>query len=307
MTINGWFEGDSHPEVVEKYQRLIEILKVPDVKVTYFDGNDFVINDQVCFIDNYAEPINWKEYTGDYKVTFHYIEELSHGSYLNLNVSFSSPAGVYTFETTPLWTAKIENVRGSKPGANEKSPSGRSVGSIVSVALKGELAANSHNELASKIGLMSNAFSRDGVLNYGIWSNTVDVTSPPSYGPTLPQFVCPFTVAVAYKTESVYEFSATSSYTRIHPMADIRKRKYCPTDYIKLNRDSSQEVTYSLMARGDSIDAARAFLKAEAWNLVIPGGVDMDGGNEVHDEMQNSVTITIKKFYLTPVMPNVDT
>jgi hypothetical protein len=306
MSMKGWFEGENHSEVVAKYQQLIAVLKVSDIRVTYFDGNAYVLNEQVCIVESYDEPADWKQYNGDYNISFRYTEELSHGSYLNLNVSYHSPAGSYTFETTPLWSSKSDKVRGSAPGHDEETPAGVELGEVIAVTLTGELGGQNHNDLSNKMALMRQAFTRDGILNYGVWSNTVDVVSPPQFGPALPHYSCSFSVTVAYKSSYLYEFSAIRTYSRVHNMPDIRKRKHCLTDYVRENRQSSQEVTYVLSGRGDNLSIVRSLLRAVAWNLVTPGGVEMEGGTEVQDDILNKITVTIKRFYLTPILPNIE-
>lgn len=305
MTLTGWFEGDEHAEIVAKYKALCDTLRATDVKVTYFDGQVTVLDDKIVFIDDIAEPDDWKQYTGDYSLNFHYFEEIQTGSYLNVSASYSSPSGSYMFEHTPLWSSKSENVR-SDWGGRSSTPGGVPLGSKINITLDGELAASSHANMIAKIEAMKQAFKSDGTLNYGYWSDSVKVVSPPSFGPTLPYFVCPYQIVVGYTSAGLYEFSSTRTFGRINQMPDIRKRKFCPTDFVRENRPSGQEITYELSARGGSLQQVRTLLRAEAINLVIPGGIEMEGGTEVWDDMLNKITISIKKYHVAPVLQNIE-
>lgn len=304
MTFSGFFTGNSHTDLMTKYQALATALKASDMRLTYNDGTNAILSSQAVYIDSLDEPSDWKQYSGQYSFTLHYFEEVTL-SYLALAASFVSTVGTFTFSPAPVWSAKT--LLGPEDStSNPYTPFGVEIATEVHVTLDGELFGSSHAALVAKMNSLAAIFTKPGTLNYGSFTNAVRIVSPPSFGPTYPNHFCTYSLTVGYFTTGVYKYKSSKSFTRVHWHPEIKIRKLCPTDVVRLYKESGQTITYNFSLKAADITTARAFLANEAYNSIIPGGVEVEGGMEDWQESTNTINVTAIKYYLTPVLSNVE-
>lgn len=306
INLDGFFTGNKHSDVVDKYQKLKNILDVNDAKITYNDGSNNILYDKTVYIDSLNEPQSWKQYSGDYSIAMHYHEEIDNNSTgLGIIASYVSEDGTYTFSPVPLWS------RGKKPGRNNWRQSlttfnGKTIGGDVNIKLQGILVADEHVNLHKKIVELENKFSKDGTLNYGSFSNAVKVSNV-NIGSVFPRDYCEYSIDLNYNSEvdGVHMLSTKRTFSRTTLQPKIRERPFCGDRIIQLFNTSGQRATYRVRLRSSTVDQARSLLADELANLVTSGGIEMDGGSEEWDYDSATVSVTIVKYHSTPILSNI--
>lgn len=307
-SLNGFIQGNRHKEVIEKYQALLAIVKANNALFTYQVDDLVIINQQVYF-DDYEEPADWKEYEGDYNLTFHYFEVPNHSmAELGITASYSPTSGplsggIYTFDPVPLWGGSKKNNR-EDWRSSIVTPSGQRIADEITVTLTGRLHATNEATLRGKLNTLSSFLDYGGVLNYGSWSSTVRVEDF-QIPPTFPRDYCDYSITFKYDTAGVIEFRSRRQYSRLHAFPKITELPYCNTRRIQLFGPSPQTVNYFISVRAMTLAIARSQIASEVANLVISGGIELEGGSEAHDDTRNTVTLNFTKFYSNPVLANL--
>lgn len=303
ITLNGFFEGNNHKEIVDKYEKLKKVVECNDAILYYHDGAREVINKRV-YLDAIAEPESWKFYDGFYSVNLHYFEEPTYdATQLGITASYSSSAGPYNFDHAPFIsfgsTPNRDNHRGLRT-----SLGGTIIQPTVDIRLDGFLTAANHAALMVKKAALEAAFSQDGTLNYGSLSMRLFVERV-EFGSTFPRDYIDFGISAKFEAPGIREFSATRTFSRLHRNPKIRMRPFCGNPLVRLLSISGQEIGYYMKAKGDSITECRNFLSQEAQLYVFGGGVEQPGGTEVENINEISLTLNFRKFHSFPIVDNV--
>jgi hypothetical protein len=304
MTMTGWFLGNSHAQIQEKYEKLRNVLNANDATIYYFDGARVVINSLRAYIDNLNEPESWKQYDGFYNINLHYFEQPTYDAgLLGITASYSSSAGAYNFETPPIITyastINREHYRGYRT-----TPGGTTLQPTIDLRLEGFLTANNHADLVAKSQALEVAFQKDGTLNYGNLSMRLFIERF-EIPPVFPRDYLDYAITAKYEPVGVYDFVCSRSFSRLHRHPKIRERPYCGNPQVTLLSISGQEVSYNMKARGNSITECRNFLSQEAQLYVFQGGVELPGGTESENPQEISVTVSFRKYHRTPIFSNL--
>lgn len=302
--LKGFFEGDMHSEVVAKYQTLLSVLQANDAVLNYHDGVAQVINDRV-YLSSYNEPSDWKQYDGTYDISLYYFDAHANPTAdLGISASYSSSAGSHSFDPVPHWSRSYSKGRSDPHGPNT-APSGAAIQDKVQFVLTGFLTGTSHSDLVSKISSIETALGADGTLTYGDYTDSVRVVDF-KLPNTFPRDYVNYSITFEREVSGIRSIKSKSSFTRIHNFPIIRNRPYCPTpDITTFPRASGQVGTYDIRIDAESVSAARTLLATEAAALIVPGGIEMEGGKEDWDHDKVSVHLNVKKYYATAVNPNL--
>lgn len=322
VVLSGFFEGNDHSELMTKYQALKAILSAGQrVTWAYNDGANTIANGPVT-ITGYSEPQEWKQYDGDYQIEFYYFERASMPAYGSLSdelkASFSNTAGTITLNPFPSWSRQVKPRKESTQGPR-LTPSGEEVGSEVTITLKGSLVDASlstdgpssgnpssiYTLQQSFIDILTNASSgKTGTLTYGYFTEEVYIEDVSfAEGINIDSF--DYTIVAKYFTADIIRMSTKVRYGRIHSNPQITERPFCGDRRIRFGNQSGQDVTYSLSLEAESVSVAQDLLATEVAALVVPGGIEMPGGSEDWDYDNRSVSVTINKFYNSPILSNM--
>jgi hypothetical protein len=304
-TLNGFFYKNSHKDVVAEYKKLLDVLKCNDAKFTYKTDNLTTVLDQRVYIDGYDEPVDWKQYTGDYNLSFHYFEQPNHLlADLGITAIYSPNTGApFNFETTPHWAASFKPNRANFR-APRVTPSGQAIANETQVTLEGRLAADDHVALRNKAEALTQALQYDGVLNYGAWTNNVRVEGF-SIPTTFPRNYLDYQIVFKYDSPGIIEFRSKREIGRIHGSPKITEIPFCGTVRTQVFPVLGQEISYFFSLRAMTISAARTALANEVANMVITGGIEMPGGKEIWDDSEPQVTLNFTKYYFPYVVNNL--
>lgn len=304
-TLNGFFYSISHKEVVDRYQALLAILKCNDAHFVYRTDDQTIIVDKQVYIDDYAEPVDWKQYSGEYSLAFHYFELPTHTlSDLGIQAVYSPSTGPpYTFNPVPNWSGSFKPNRPNWRGPRV-TPSGQPLASETTVTLTGRLAADDHAALKNKVDALTGALQYDGTLNYGVWTNQVRVEDfqIPS---TFPRNYVDYQIVLKYDSPGIIKFSSKRSVSRLHNHPKITELPLCGTVRTLLFTPLGQTINYYFNIQAMSIPAARTLLINEVQAMIFSGGIELEGGREEWDDSQNEVTLTCSKYYFPPVVNNL--
>ena len=303
-SLSGFTQGNNHREVVANYQALLNIVKCNNLRFVY-QADDLPIIDTQVYVDDYNEPSDWKEYEGDYNISFHYFEQPTHSlASLGIQAQYVHATGTYVFDPTPLWSSGTKLNR-EDWRSSRILPSGASYASEVGVSLQGRLHADDATALRAKMTALEEAFRTDGSLNYGTWTRDMRVDSGPQFSQSFPRNYVDYTIELRYDTEGIIEFSSTRSFGRLHNFPKIKELPWCNTVRIRTFSPLGQRVNYSIKIRANSTTQARSLLANEAANLVTLGGVELEGGTEDWDDMKHSVSLSFSKYYYPPILTNL--
>ena len=308
FNLSGFFTGDTHDEVMQKFNLLHAICSDNTVFVSYTDGVNIILQDQMMYVDSINEPGDWKQYIGDYQIEMHYREEpLNNANDLIIAASYiPDDAPVYNFELPPFWKSSTAPSR-RDTNQRRSSPAGERIGDNVEVTLTGSLTAANPQALKVKMDTMTAAFQADGILNYNNWSNKVRVVSAPVFDESFPTQVVRYTITLSYNNAKIHSMSSKRTITRIHQFPKIRDRIYCNNRKITLfDLKSGQTITYSISIKADDTQIARTILINEVANMIHPNRVEMPGGTEDQDDDSGTVSIKVIKFYDKPIYDNID-
>jgi hypothetical protein len=303
--LTGFFDRKNHQEIVAAYKELLDVIKANDAQFEYKVEDVTIINSRV-YMDNFADPADWKEFQGDYAISFHYFEQPDFTvSDLGILATYTPTVGpAYVFVQTPYWQSGIKKNRAGFR-APAKTPAGVDLASEVTITLSGQLTADTHANMKNKIEELKTSFASDGVLNYGDWSNAVrveDLQIPSVF----PRDYCNFVIVLKYDSPGVIECQSRRSFSRIHGFPQIEEFPWCGTRRIRVFGPSGQYVNYFIRIRALDIATARTQLANEAANLIVAGGVEMEGGKEDWDDTDPSVSLSCTKFYNTPLLANLN-
>ncbi len=317
VVLSGFFTGNTHAEIMDQYEALKAVVSDSKVAWVYNDGVSEIANGPV-YIESYSEPSSWKQYEGDYRLTFSYYEKQS--TPFPFVVSFVKTGGspTLTFSPIPVWARVIKPNKMSTTGRT-LTPAGENIGSEVTINLQGSIvdtslsaddpAATSANVILAQQNTFEAALENfgtgvSGTLNYGPFSQTCYVESF-GFAPGSLQDYTDYDIVLKYFTEAVMKLSATVSYDRIHNNPKIEERPYCGDRRITFGNVSGQVVNYSIKLWADSIVNARNLLADEVATLVAGGGIELPGGIELWNYDTASVAVTIKKFHDAYILANL--
>jgi hypothetical protein len=322
-TLQGFVEGKQHTDVIKAYQKLLDVIKCNDVKFTYkADQTTDIMVDQRVYMDDYSDPVDWKEYQGDYSIAFHYFEKPNFTAtdlgivvkYIpkadplqtdpqHPSVYISNIPQTYEFDPPPLWAAEQKKNR-----AGSRAPAvtafGRIIAEEATIVLTGRLFADNHHDIRQKIDLLRDAFKWDGSLIYGEWQNDVRVEDL-QIPTTFPRNYCDYTIVLKYDTKDIIEFRSRRRISRLHKYPKITEIPACGVVRVQEFSTLGQTINYFIYIRCMTNALARSLLSQEVSNLIIPGGVELEGGSEEWDDSERSVTLSCSKYYVQPPIPNI--
>lgn len=299
FSLNGYFSGNSHADIVAKYQTLCDMLKCNDATVTYNDGSGVILSNQIMYVDAYNEPTDWKQFSGDYEISMHYFETYTTTSNLGVTASYNG----FAFPVVPAWGHSQNPVRQDFNAANV-TPGGVGLGSVRHVTLVGRLLSSGNANLNSQIEGLNAACQSDGTLNYGAWSQNVKILSC-EISPSFIRDFADYTIQCAYNTSLIYKFDCSMSIQRVHQNPIIKFNLFCDNVSIQTFGNSGQNIDYNYTIQADSVADARTYLQTEVANTIIAGGIEIPGGSETPDFMNNSVSLRFTKFYYPAVWANL--
>jgi len=307
ISLQGYFadygEGLS---MQSRYDSLEASCKFNSIRLTYHDGYQIVIDAEI-YVASVTQPLQWGQHVIDFSIEGYYFDDRDNSNHSSgLRCSYTSPTGSYSFDMIPDW-AYTQKVGKSSQNSPSYLPSGASKGATVGIQLSGTCYSASTALLESKRIAMSNAFSSDGILNYGSFSAAMKIGgfSIPS---VTPRTHFDFSIDMSYQIPGLTDFKATRTISRIHNNPIIHMLENCPSDPIVKERNpKGQTISYSLNAQGNSITSIRSMLAHELSVLIFPGGTELPGGTEVWDEDPPSVSVSFQKFYKRPVVSNIET
>lgn len=315
LQFDGFITGDDHKQIAAKYAQLMAMLDNNDTTLTYTVtstefGTVTLYDEKRVYIDGYSEPIDWKEYDGSYSFTLYYYEALANDK---SDLGLSASIGAYTFDpkAIPSWSRNVQPFVGDY---NDRVlPIGQTTPATnVTITLTGFLivpasstdpVSDLHNMMqALEVSLQAN--NRVMTLVYNDFSATVRVMDF-SIQETVPRTQANYTIVCQYHTLTVWDLKVSYGISRVHWNAVIKEMPKCNQRSIQLMNRSGQRITYNLSVKADTLSAARAQLDTEAAARIIPGGYELDGGEENQDENNNMVSVSIPRFYSTPVIANI--
>lgn len=313
LQFDGFILGVDHKDVVDKYAVLCALLDNNDTTLTYKIKNPANVetthyNAKRVYVDSYSEPTDWKQYDGSYSFSLYYFEALADAA---SNLGISASYGGYTFAPIPSWERTVEPV--IQDYRDILFPIGGTGPCLdVTIKLSGFLTADIGAvdpvaNLKSKLDTLEsalNANNRVGTLSYGGFSATVRVMGF-SVPDVVPIQELPYTVTMQYNTKQIYSLNVSYQYSRIHHHPVIKEQPFCNTRSIKFMNLSGQTITYNLSCKADTLSNARAQLEVEAAARIYAGGIEIEGGSESVDENKKEISVTITRFYNTPILTNI--
>jgi hypothetical protein len=301
MNIKGFFvsETGSHKEIIDRYLALETFLSHGNLLLNHSVGATVLASDKIVYTSGIQKPEDWDTWTGEYSFNIYYFQEATDhftSNGLGVTATYVTNSGTYTFEKAPQWGRKIKLNRGSHRAEN--------VGSTAFITLRGKIYANDHASLMTKINELESAFIKDGVLNYGsisVNARAVDIDIAPAFI----RNYASYTISLAYDLYSETELRVTTRFTRVHNNVLIKEKPLCNERSIQLMNRSGQTVTWNISVKSDTISNARALLGSECVARITSGGYEIGGGEETWDENEMSVSVSITKFFDTPILENL--
>lgn len=338
MTLSGFFEARDHPDAVRKYLRLENILSQSygylSYKVSSVDGEHIVAWDQLVYIDDLDEPMEWKQHDGAYTISFHYFTDRCDSGINFLRCSYipfptsvlkatdydqlgimaaayedaddeENIHGTYNFRNAPLWTKNIKRQQ-SHP-TYQSLPSGSEVARKSEITLVGILQGTGYENVMAKMEALEDAFEHAGILNYGTWSGLFYPDGNVQFSQVMPDFNVQYTIrGESYDTE-IYSMKCSRTFTRTHHHPLIRPRKYCFITNVYEFHESGQTVTYSMSLQAKDRKRTRQLLYDEFKNFVTEKDdmVLMDGGTERWTD-DNTIELTCSYYYREKILTNLE-
>lgn len=300
VTLSGYFTGESHSALKQKYETLCNVLAANVATLYYHDGTREVINQQV-HIDSVSDPTFKKQFILDYTINCYYYKEVNQAG--GITASYSSDAGSFPFPITPAWEF-TDSPNRDHPLSPTTTLAGLDMGSIVHVTLTGTVYGDSASALETKRQSLMTALSKDGTLNYGDFSAAVKVGAKRIPSVTPLNFFN-YSIDFDYFAPGLVEFKATRSISRTHSNPIVRENPSCGTAYVLQRSSTGQYIDYHIRAGGSSLSDIRSRLETELSYLVVDGGVEMPGGRETQEHYPPSVDCSFTKYYTTPVISNL--
>lgn len=301
-TLSGYFTGENGGDARARYDLLIATLNQSYVDFSWHDGSRQILSSQQVYLQDISEPSQWGQYLVDYTIPFYYFTCAEQGG--QIPCSFSGTEGSFSFEMTPGWAFGEKNTR-SSPLTPERTPGGASRGSIINIQLSGQICADNYHALEQRRRGMMQAFSGDGVLNYGDFSNSVHIVGK-SIPTTTPKTHFDYSIELAYYSSYLVNFKATRSISRINFNPIIHEMLNCNVAPIVKTRPSKgQTIDYHVSAEGYTLSAIRSALANELAMLRFQGGVELPGGREVWNDDPPAVSCDFQVYYSTPVVANL--
>lgn len=299
ISIAGFLEADNHGEIMALYETIKNIVDTNDTTFTYTADGTTIYNNKAVVIDGYTEPED-AEYAklvlGDYGIQFHYYE--NNTDTIPISCTYTPSSGpAYTFEKVPKWSRSIKPERESY-----RSPLR---GSVVTIALSGMLYADTHTSLMTKIEALQTAFSKDGTLTYGLFTNTIMRVNHCDIQPVVPMNFAYFDIELAYDIGTNTTLKRSMRINRIHHNPVVTEEPGCGRRVVELMNRSSQEINYSISIQANSLTECRELLSTEAAFMIEPGGIEMPGGTENWDLDNFRVELSVTKLYTTPIIGNL--
>lgn len=300
ISLAGFIQGRNSEEVLEIYEIIATVGALNDTLFTYKDGLHTVHDNKKVYVAGYAEPQDGehaKYRVGDYSISLYYYEDSVD------SIGIECTYGDYTFDKTPKWGRSFTRNRESHRSP-EPAGEGLIQGSTSTVTLSGIIFRENHADLMAAIDELTEAFSEDRTLTYGVFSQSVHVSGVDIAEDVKSQFAF-FSINLTYDIGEIVELRRKISFSRIHNNTVITEQPFCNSRLIQHMNVSGQFVTYRLSLTAENIVTARNLISVEAANLVEPGGIEMQGGEEGWDEDNARVDLTIIKFYNSAILPNI--
>lgn len=315
LQFDGFLLGDDHKQMVDQYLILAEKLNNNDTLFTYTVtspefGSVTLYDNKRVYVDGYSEPSDWKEYDGSYSFTLYYFEALGN---TDSDLGITASLGSYTFDPLAIPTFARQTAPIIGDYTDQVLPIGYTTPSTsVSINLNGFLivpadSVDPVNDLNNLIVALESALTANNrimLFNYGPFSATVRVMDF-TVQETVPRVQANYSIVLQYHTFNVWDLKVSYEIDRIHWNPIIKEKPRCNTRSIQLMNRSGQSITYNLSVKADTLSNARSQLSAEAAARVIPGGYELPGGRESQDENTNTVSVSIQRYYATPVMLNI--
>lgn len=316
VTLNGFHTGKNLAEVQAKHKGLIVFLRSNELTLTYTDGVSTIVDQQVCWVDDYNEPSEWRQYSGNYTIALHYFEEAEATNIETIQCSLVNSLGTLTLDPAPLFAINAGRSQGSFR-ASDLTPANaaavfnqqdieRPITREAVITLEGFMTGLFPDALVAKRNNMLNMTQKKVTLNYGSYTTPATVLRV-NFPPTFPRRKCYYTLELQTDLGVGVRFlSTTRDIPRVHRNPLIRERPQCNLPpYVMESGLSGQEIHYGFSILGDSMAAMRATLRTEAAYAIFPGGYEMPGGVMREDDDAMSINLTIIKFYPTPIIPNL--
>jgi hypothetical protein len=307
-TLNGFFAANNHHDVIAEYQKLLQVIKSNDALFTYrvTNGSDTItVVDTRVYMNDYTEPADWKQYTGDFSLGFHYFElPVQVTSDLGILAVYRPTTGTpYIFSPTPHWAGSFKSNRPNFRGPRI-TPSGRPIASETTVTLSGRLAAENHADLAGKVNALTQALQFDGTLDYGVWSNAVRVEDfqIPS---VFPRNYVDYQIVFKYDSPGIVKFNSKRIIGRLNGSPKITELPFCGQVRTQVFLPLGQTISYYVSCQAYKVQDARDAIAAELGNIIIGGGIEMEGGREEWNDSECEVSLSCTKYYFPPVVNNL--
>lgn len=303
--LTGFVRGINHYETRLQLATIRSFSVYNHVHFLYYANDVGVVNNQV-YIDNVTEPTDWKEYNAKYTITFHYFTCPCEDDPIGSPVTAVTKDGeTYTFSPQPIFSISTANIRKSPWVCNKTLYDGVALGQKVIMNFTGVLCAATHEELVNKMSDLDEVVKNDFVLTYGDWTEWVFVEKPASYAISDFTTHAIYQFSVSYYTGDIYEMESKVVFTRQHKYPKVTPRLYCGITEVDEFHESGQYITYSLRILSLDPEKTRLQLGQEFGNMIVGGGVLMQGGNESWNE-DGSMSVTSMFYYEEPVLPLVE-
>lgn len=315
LQFDGFFVGDDHKQIIAQYQALAAMLDNNDTTFSYATtspefGTVTLYDEKRVYVDAYSEPSDWKEYDGTYSFSLYYFEAMGNEK---SDLGLTASLGSYTFDplAIPSFARQTSPIIGDY---NDRVlPIGQTTPAVaVTITLNGFLIvpANSTDPVTDLYNLMQalesalEASNRIMNFNYGPFSATVRVMDF-SIQETVPRVEANYSITLQYHTFNVWDLQVSYEISRIHWNPVIKEQPKCNSRSIQLMNRSGQRITYNLSIKADTLSNARSQLATEVAARMIPGGYELEGGTESQNENTNTVSVSISRFYSTPIILNI--
>ena len=297
VTLSGFMYGTDSGAVASLFNTLRALVGKSDTTLTITDNGTAVYANQKVWVASYNEPED-KEYArnriGDYSITLYYFSDA-----IEADKAIPCSFNGYTFPKTPKWGRNLKE--------NRDSPTSVKRGATIGIQLSGYIFGDTHATVMAAALAMQDAMRGDadgkGTLVYGDFSQLVYFVDC-DLDPTVVNNVIQYTIKFEYYSSSIIKLSRKVSIPRVHYNPVITEEPFCDRRLVELMNLSSQTITYTFAMQSTTIAGCRALLATEVYNTVEPGGLEMPGGVEEWDLENNSVNLSIVKFYNAPIIAN---
>lgn len=307
ITLAGFLESsEGHEAVRELYDELrTKVDNKNRTTFTYIDGDTEIHNDRLVYVESFTEPTDneyAKQEIGDYSISLYYFGDAINGAPpASQTPDIACTYGAYNFEKTPSWGRRFDINR-----PHYRARLNTDTGKTGVITLTGFLFSSSGNseDMQAKIELLQNAFNEDRTLVYGAFNQSCR-TGGCEVPSVFPLHYAPYKITLYYDVGQYFNLQTRIRYSRIHYNPVITEEPGCDRRQIELMNRSGQPISYSYYVEAPTISQAQTILAQEALATVIPGGIELPGGEEEQNSDIASISLSFTKFYETPVLLNM--